>query len=92
MAKDILALVGRISTPGFFITADIIKSSVEDPEGIEDFVLQKLTIIQAGATGRKFAFRTKDWQINFTFFPTNHVVDKRYGLMNKMIKEKKKIH
>jgi len=91
MAEDILAFIGQISTPGFFVTADIIQSSDKYPEGIETFVLQKLTIIQTGATGRKFAFRANGWQINFTFFPTNQVVDKRYGLMNKMIKERKKI-
>lgn len=91
MAEDILALISRISTPGFFITADIIQSSDELPEGIETFVQQKLTIIQTGATARKFAFRANGWQINLTFFPTNQVVDKRYGLMNKMIKERKKI-
>lgn len=91
MHEDILVRIGRISTPGFFVTADIIKSSDKYPEGIEVFVLQKLSIIQAGATGRKFAFRNNGWHINFTFFPTNQVVDKRYGLMNKMIKEKKNI-
>ncbi|WP_321437117.1 hypothetical protein [uncultured Bacteroides sp.] len=91
MAENILALVTRISTPGFFVITDIIQSSIEDPEGIEDFVLQKLTKIQEGATGRKFAFRKNGWQINFTFFPTNQVVDKHYALMNKMIKVKKKI-
>lgn len=91
MIKDLLSLIGRIPTPGFFVTADVIQSTTEAPEGIEAFVLQKLTNIQEGATGRKFAFRKNGWQINFTFFPTNQVVDKRYGLMNKMIKEKKKI-
>ncbi len=90
MTEDILELVSRISTPGFFVTADIIRSSSQIPEGIETFILQKLSIIQEGATARKFAFRTNGWQINFTFFPTDQVVDKRYGLMNKMIKEEKK--
>jgi hypothetical protein len=91
MHEDILVLISHISTPGFFVTAEIIKSSNKFPEGIEVFVLQKLSIIQAGASGRKFAFRNNGWHINFTFFPTNQVVDKRYGLMNKMIKEKKNI-
>jgi len=91
MHDDILTLVGQITTPGFFVTADVLQSSTEVPKGIEDFVLQKLRNINEGASGRKFAFRNNGWQINFTFFPTNQVVDKRYGLMNKMIKERKKI-
>ena len=91
MDVDILKLVSQISTPGFFITADVIQSSIESPKGIESFILQKIDSIRNGASGRKFAFRENDWQINFTFFPTDQVVDKRYGLMNKMIKEKKKV-
>jgi len=91
MAENILELVTRIHTPGFFVITDIVQSSIETPEGVEDFVLQKLTRIQSGTAGRKFAFRKNGWQINFTFFPTNQVVDKRYALMNKMIKVKKKI-
>lgn len=92
MDEDILKIVSQISTPGFFVTADVIHSSIENPIGIESFILQKIDSIRNGASGRKFAFREKGWQINFTFFPTDHVVDKRYGLMNKMIKEKKKVH
>ncbi|SHE35898.1 hypothetical protein SAMN05444405_101199 [Bacteroides luti] len=92
MDEDILKLVSQISTPGFFVTTEIIQSSTESPKGIEAFILQKISNIKAGATGRKYAFRENGWQINFTFFPTNQVVDKRYGLMNKMIKEKKKVH
>ncbi|WP_321517243.1 hypothetical protein [uncultured Bacteroides sp.] len=91
MSDDILTLVGQIITPGFFVTADVLQASTEVPNGIEDFVLQKLRNINEGVSGRKFAFRNNGWQINFTFFPTNQVVDKRYGLMNKMIKERKKI-
>lgn len=91
MIKDILSLVANIPTPQFFVTADIITHSSEEPKGIETFVLQKLNDIKNGAKGRKYAFRESGWQINFTFFPTNQVVDKRYALMNKMIKEKKKI-
>jgi len=92
MDDDILKMVSQISTPGFFITADVIQSSIENPKGIESFILHKIDNIRNGSSGRKFAFRENGWQINFTFFPTDHVVDKRYGLMNKMIKEKKKVH
>nr|WP_320038593.1 hypothetical protein [uncultured Bacteroides sp.] len=92
MDDDILKMVSQISTPGFFITADVIQSSIENPKGIENFILHKIDNIRNGSSGRKFAFRENGWQINFTFFPTDHVVDKRYGLMNKMIKEKKKVH
>ena len=92
MDADILKLVSQISTPGFFVTADVIQSSTESPKGIERFIFQKIDSIRNGSSGRKFAFREDGWQINFTFFPTDQVVDKRYGLMNKMIKEKKKVH
>jgi len=91
MDKDILALVGNISTPGFFVVSDIIHESENFPEGIEEFIIQKLRKINEGASARKFAFRSNGWQINFTFFPTDKVVEERYGLMNKMIKERKKI-
>jgi len=92
MDEDILKLVSQISTPGFFVTADVIQSSIENPNGIENFILQKIDSIRNGVSGRKFAFKENGWQINFTFFPTDQVVDKRYGLINKMIKEKKKVH
>ena len=91
MTEDILERVGEISTPGFFVTADIILTGNKSADDIETFITQKLSSIQAGAVGRKFAYRSNGWQINFTFYPTNQVVDRRYAMMNKMIKVPKKI-
>lgn len=88
--EDILEYVSKIPTPGFFVTSDIIKSSQKFPKEIEAFILQKLNLIKNGTSARKFAFRNNDWQINFTFYPTNEVVDRRYAMMNKMIKVQKK--
>lgn len=90
MTEDILERISKLSTPGFFVTADIIKKSDDRPRDIETFIAQKLSLISSGTSGRKFAFRDSGWQINFTFFPTNKVVDRRYALINKTIKLEKK--
>lgn len=91
MNEDILELVSRINTPGFFVTADVIKKGDKKADSIELFIRQKLNLILSGTSGRKFAYRSDGWQIYFTFFPTNQVVDSRYAMMNKMIKVQKKI-
>lgn len=91
MIDDIFELISNINTPGFFVTTDIIKKGNGNTDGIECFIKQKLSLILCGSSGRKFAYRDNGWQINFTFYPTNQVVDYRYAMMNKMIKTHKKI-
>lgn len=89
MTDEILHLIGKIETPGFFITADFIQVSDSMPLEIESFILQKLEVIRGGATARKFTFKEGEWRIFFTFFPTDRVVDKKYAMMNKALKNLK---
>lgn len=85
---DILTYISRMETPGFFITADVISSSESFPDGLEAFILLKLKAIHEGVNGRKFVFSEKDWRIYLTFFPTDRVVEAKYGLMYKMVKKR----
>ncbi len=81
--------VAETNTPGFFLTADILHTGNTLPRpALEHFIHTKLTAIRQGASGRKFTFREGDWHIHLTFFPTDHVVDERYAMKNKMIKNK----
>ena len=58
-------------------------------DGLEVFIKGKITQIQQGITGRKFTFQEGEWRLHLTFFPTNCVVDERYALKNKFIKQRK---
>ena len=58
-------------------------------DGLEVFIKGKITQIQQGITGRKFTFQEGKWRLHLTFFPTNCVVDERYALKNKFIKQRK---
>ena len=58
-------------------------------DGLEVFIKGKITQIQQGITGRKFTFQEGEWRLYLTFFPTNCVVDERYALKNKFIKQRK---
>lgn len=89
---DILHLVGEIPLPGFFVTADVTKTSEETPQGIEEFLKEKYTAIQQGVAARKFAYQNAGWRIVFTFYPTDRVVDEKYAMKNKMIKNKLSNH
>lgn len=82
MIDDILALVGRISIPNYFVTVLFAATGEVMPQDIESFVLEKHKLIQNGATGRKFVYRKGGWRMIFTFFPTNSVVDEKYALKN----------
>lgn len=84
---DILQLISEIHLPGFFITADVTKTSEETPQGIEEFLREKYQTIQQGISVRKFAFQSAGWRIAFTFFPTDRVIDEKYAMKNKMIKK-----
>ena len=86
MNEQIWKYIAELSTPGFFITADIMHEGEEFPIDIETFIYDKLTLIKTGISARKFTFNTAGWRIYLTFFPTDCVVDERYALKNKMIK------
>lgn len=86
MNEQIWKYIAELPTPGFFITADIMCEREEFPVNIEDFIYEKLALIERGVSARKFSFHTGEWRIYLTFFPTDRVVDERYALKNKMIK------
>ncbi len=88
MEDQILNIVNHISTPGFFLTIEFAKSAETLPLGIESFVREKLQLIRSGAKGRKFAFRQEGWSLFFTFFPTDRVVDEKYALKNRVLKQR----
>lgn len=89
---DILQLIDEIPLRGFFVTADFTKISEETPQGIEEFLKEKYTAIQQGVAARKFAYQNAGWRIVFTFYPTDRVVDEKYAMKNKMIKNKLSSH
>ena len=78
--------IAELSTPGFFVTADIMYEGEEFPVDIKAFIIDKLALIETGISARKFTFHSGGWRIHLTFFPTDRVVDERYALKNKMIK------
>ena len=71
--------VAELSVPNFFITVEFSVMGNEMPEHIESFVLEKYQAILHGANGRKFVYTEGGWRLFFTFFPTDKVVDERYG-------------
>ena len=73
MNEQIWKYIAELSTPGFFVTADIMYEGEEFP-------------VETGISARKFTFHSGGWRIHLTFFPTDRVVDERYALKNKMIK------
>ena len=88
MEDQILDIINHISTPGFFVTIEFTKRAKELPTGIELFVNEKLQLIHNGAKTRKFAFRQEGWNMLFTFFPTDRVVDEKYALKNRVLKQR----
>lgn len=85
---EILQLVSEIPLSGFFVTADVTKTSEASPQGIKEFLKEKYKAIQQGIPARKFAYQNAGWRIVFTFYPTDRVVDEKYAMKNKMIKNK----
>ncbi|MEG1562916.1 MAG: hypothetical protein RR365_04200 [Bacteroides sp.] len=91
MTGEVLERIGRLSTPGFFITAEFSQESADAPsDNLEAFIFQKLLSIQKGAAGRKFVYRQGEWRIILTFFPTDRVVEEKYALKNQCFKKQKK--
>lgn len=90
MNEQIWKYIAELPTPGFFITADIICEDKGFPMGLKEFIYNKLALIEQGISARKFSFKADGWRIYLTFFPTDRVVDERYALKNKMIKQQKR--
>ncbi len=84
MKEQIWAHIAALTTPGFFITAEMKTGGETFPEGLETFIQGKLKSIRQGIPARKFVFREGAWCITLTFFPTDRVVDERYALKNKV--------
>lgn len=88
MKELIWKRIAEMYTPGFFITADIMDEDTVEPIGLEAFVVRKIDMISQGIKARKFVFQSGMWRIYLTFFPTDKVVDERYALKNKIIKQR----
>lgn len=86
MFNNILDLVSKINTPGFFLTVECSRTGEKMPGGIECFVNEKLSFINQGNNSRKFVFQEEGWRLIITFFPTDQVVDEKYALKNKVYK------
>ena len=85
MEEQIWRAIAGMRTPGFFITAEIVRTDEALPVGLEAFILGKLMQINEGISARRFAFSEGKWRIYLTFFPTTEVVDERYALKNKVV-------
>lgn len=86
MTEQLLEIISKIPSPGFFITVDIPREGAAiTPDDIERFISDKLKLIHQGITSRKFVYQKNDWRIIFTFFPTDKVVDEKYALKNKVL-------
>ena len=85
MIEQILEFISKLSTPGFFITAEVSREGIVIPPDIERFIREKLVLIEQGTNVRKFIYQKEDWRIIFTFFPTDRVVDEKYALKNKVL-------
>ena len=85
MIEQILEFISKLSTPEFFITAEVSREGTVIPSDIERFIWEKLVLIEQGTNARKFIYQKEDWRIIFTFFPTDRVVDEKYALKNKVL-------
>ena len=85
MEEQIWREIAQMHTPGFFITAEVMRTDGSMPGGLEAFIRQKLVQINEGISARRFVFCEGDWRIYLTFFPTMQVVDERYALKNKVL-------
>lgn len=92
MRDEILKLVAGIPTPGFFVTVEFVNILADFPEGIGEFILQKLSLIRSGAAARKFVFTEGKWRLYFTFFPTDRVVEEKYALKNQVFKTRSRFN
>ena len=86
--EQIWRRIAEMETPALFMTADIMCEGSSQLDGLEVFIKGKITQIQQGITGRKFTLQLVECSLHLTFFPTNFVVDERYALKNKFIKQR----
>ena len=77
--------IGRMDTPGFYITAEMVRVGHYLPVTLEAFIGQKLEKIRQGISARRFVLNEGEWRIYLTFFPTDRVVDEKYALKNKVM-------
>lgn len=77
--------IGRMDTPGFYITAEMDRVGHHLPVTLEAFIGQKQEKIRQGISARRFVFNEGEWRIYLTFFPTDRVVDEKYALKNKVM-------
>ena len=56
MNEQIWKYIAELSTPGFFVTADIMYEGEEFPVDIKAFIIDKLALIETGISARKFTF------------------------------------
>lgn len=85
MEEQIWKAIAGMHTPGFFITAEIVRTDEAMPMGLEAFIQGKLAQINGGISARRFTFCEGKWRMYLTFFPTTEVVDERYALKNKVV-------
>lgn len=85
MEEQIWKAIAGMHTPGFFITAEIVRTDESMPIGLEAFIQGKLAQIHQGISARRFTFCEGNWRMYLTFFPTTEVVDERYALKNKVV-------
>ena len=85
MEEQIWKSIAEMDTSGFFITAEVYRKGEMFPVGLEEFIRQKLRLIQEGIGSRRFVFQEGEWRLYLTFFPTTEVVDERYALKNKVV-------
>ena len=85
MEEQIWKAIAKMHTPGFFITAEIVRTDESMPIGLEAFIQGKLAQIHQGISARRFTFCEGNWRMYLTFFPTTEVVDERYALKNKVV-------
>ena len=53
MNEQIWKYIAELSTPGFFVTADIMYEGEEFPVDIKAFIIDKLALIETGISARK---------------------------------------
>ena len=51
--KQIWKYIAELSTPGFFVTADIMYEGEEFPVDIKAFIIDKLALIETGILARQ---------------------------------------
>ena len=61
--------IAELSTPGFFVTADIMYEGEEFPVDIKAFIIDKLALIETGISARKIYVSFGRMAYSSYFFP-----------------------